>query len=136
MLHLDPSWIPFALLMAHFVGDYWLQSDWMAIEKGKSLWVAGLHGAVYVLPHALVVSSPVALLVIGGTHALIDHYSVGSFMCFWHNRLSPCARWQKEDDVDWTGMSTSRPLAITFLVYVAMDNSLHLIINGLACYFL
>jgi hypothetical protein len=41
-------------IVAHLVGDYVLQSDWMALEKtepGRKGWIAALvHGLVYTIP--------------------------------------------------------------------------------------
>lgn len=42
-----------------------------------------LHAAVYTLPFAVLTLDPVALLLIGGTHAVIDHYRLGARWCWW-----------------------------------------------------
>ncbi len=34
----------FESLLAHLVGDYLIQSDWMATEKVKRWWPAIVHG--------------------------------------------------------------------------------------------
>ena len=39
--------IPLTLLVAHFVGDFILQSDWMAINKSKRWDALSLHVFVY-----------------------------------------------------------------------------------------
>lgn len=39
--------IPISLLAAHFVGDFLLQSDWMAINKSKNWRALGWHAYVY-----------------------------------------------------------------------------------------
>ena len=62
------------IILAHLVGDYLIQSDWMASEKTKKWWPAIAHGITYTLPYALVTQSLLALAVIAGTHVIIDHY--------------------------------------------------------------
>lgn len=39
------------ILVLHFVGDFILQSDWMAIHKSKNWGILGIHCAVYVIPY-------------------------------------------------------------------------------------
>ena len=37
----------YVLLVAHFVGDFLCQSDWMALNKSKSWWALTMHVGVY-----------------------------------------------------------------------------------------
>jgi hypothetical protein len=37
-------------ILAHMVGDYLLQSHWMATEKTKRSLAAGVHAGTYTLP--------------------------------------------------------------------------------------
>ncbi len=48
-------------LVAHAVGDYILQSHWMATEKTNQHFAAAAHAVVYTLPFALITQSPAAL---------------------------------------------------------------------------
>lgn len=41
--------LPLSLLVAHFIGDFLLQSDWMATQKSKQNAVLTLHALVYSL---------------------------------------------------------------------------------------
>jgi hypothetical protein len=41
--------VPLSLLAAHFVGDFLLQSDWMATNKSKHWDVLAIHATVYSL---------------------------------------------------------------------------------------
>ena len=66
-----------ALLTAHFVGDFLLQNDWMALNKSKSWWVLTAHCFVYsVLVGATLATytnnSPMAVLLVFAPHFLTD----------------------------------------------------------------
>jgi hypothetical protein len=45
------------IILAHLVGDYLIQSDWMANEKTKRWWPAIAHGLTYTIPYVLVTQS-------------------------------------------------------------------------------
>ena len=59
-------------IAAHLVGDYILQSNWMATEKTKSSVAAAAHAASYTVPFALITSNIYALMIISITHFVID----------------------------------------------------------------
>lgn len=77
------------IILAHLVGDYLIQSHWMATEKVNRWWPAIAHGLSYTLPYALVTQSPVALVVIAGTHILIDRYRLAKHVVWLKNQLGP-----------------------------------------------
>ena len=41
--------IPLSLLIAHFIGDFLLQSDWMALNKSKNWGALAAHSYVYAM---------------------------------------------------------------------------------------
>ncbi|MEI7451645.1 MAG: DUF3307 domain-containing protein [Candidatus Falkowbacteria bacterium] len=68
------------LLACHFIGDFGLQSAWMAENKGKSWEINFYHAATYtavfiVLGHV----SLLATLLI-----LVSHFIIDPLMCRWH----------------------------------------------------
>lgn len=78
------------LLVCHRVGDYVLQSDWMASEKTKGWRPAVAHATVYTLPFMLLFGFQwEPLLLIGGTHLIIDHYRLARYICWAKNIISP-----------------------------------------------
>lgn len=83
---------PILFLLCHLVGDYLLQSDWMASTKTSRMWPAFVHAVVYTIPFALVLTqSHTALAIIAGTHFIIDHWRLARYVCWLKNRLAP--RW-------------------------------------------
>lgn len=126
------------ILLAHLAGDYLFQSDWMANEKTKKWWPAIAHGITYTIPYALInllpdmwgsVSIP-ALLVIGSTHVLIDHYRLARHVAWFKNQAAPKEYRSKWEDCQGTGYPSDKaPFMAVWLMIIA-DNTMHLIING------
>lgn len=137
-------------IVVHLVGDYILQSDWMASEKTKRWGVALFHAFTYALPFLFFRPSLVGFLVIWLSHALIDRYRVARFVVYAKNFLAPKTEWYRVNPYDeklatwwypWaecsgTGYHQSRPAWLTVWLLIIADNTMHIIINGLALRFL
>jgi hypothetical protein len=78
-------------LVAHAIGDYVLQSDWMASEKVKKSSAALAHVTTYFLPFLFLTTNWKALLFIVGTHFVIDRWRLARYVCWIKNWLAP--RW-------------------------------------------
>ena len=65
-------------LLCHLIGDYVLQSDWMANEKTKKSVAALAHAITYGLPFLFLRPSLAAFLLIVGSHFLIDRFRLTS----------------------------------------------------------
>lgn len=113
--------------LAHMVGDYLIQSHWMANAKTKRWWPAILHGVTYTLPFVLITQSPLALLVIGGSHIVIDHWRLARYVVWFRNLFAPKG-WRAPLSSP-TGTPGDAPdwLAV-WLLFIA-DNILHMLIN-------
>lgn len=117
------------VLLAHLVGDYLLQSDWMANQKTKHWWPAWAHALTYGLPFLLVTRSPAALGVIVITHAVIDHYRLARYVVWAKNFLAP-----RDWNPPWgactaTGYPAGRPDWLAVWLMIIADNTIHLLIN-------
>ena len=73
-------------LIAHGVGDYLLQSEWMAREKTKRSLAALVHSLTYLLPFLFITTNPLTLAVIGGTHFVIDRWHLARMVAWLKNR--------------------------------------------------
>lgn len=112
-------------ILAHLVGDYLLQSHWMATEKTKQSTAAAVHAVTYALPFVFLTRSVGALAFIVGTHFLIDRFRLARFVVWIKNgdwQSAPTATGYREDVPAW--------LAVWLLIIA--DNTLHLICNGVA----
>ena len=114
-------------LILHLIGDYVTQTDWMARNKNRNLFVATLHATVYSLPFLLLKPSGLALAVILGTHIIIDRYRLARFVVFAKNKLTqPSLEWK---DANKTGFHYDTPPWLAVWLMIIVDNTLHLTIN-------
>lgn len=112
-------------LIAHLLGDYCLQSHVMASRKTSSWRWALLHAAIYTLPFLLLTRSPAALLVIGGTHAVIDRYRLAAAWCRWYGVGHP-GLWHRSETFE------APPAFLLVWLVIIVDNTAHLLINHVA----
>lgn len=116
-----------AIILAHLVGDYVLQNHWMAVQK-TSRWLPALaHGVTYTIPFVLITQSWAALLVIGGTHVIIDRYRLAKYLVWARDRVAPRGH-RGSPAVGATGNDAAPVWLSTWLMIIA-DNTVHLLIN-------
>lgn len=119
-------------LLAHAIGDYLLQSDWLARNKTKRHWPAALHAVTYALPFLCITRSPAALAVIVSTHFVIDRWRLARFVVRVKNLAF--SSW----DEAWvpfnpaTGAPKRQPAYLAVWLLIITDNVLHVLINGVA----
>jgi hypothetical protein len=117
-------------LLAHLLGDYVLQSDWMAQEKTRRWGVAIVHAVVYSLPFLLLCSPSLeAMAVIIPTHAVIDRLRLAKYVCYAKNFMAPRWYWHLWKDCEATGYHKDRPPWMSVWLLILADNTLHLLIN-------
>ena len=140
-------------LILHLIGDYVLQSDWMAQRKTKHWFPALCHSVVYSLPFLLITSS-YAWFVIFSTHYFIDRYRLARYVVYAKNFLAPRDTyhgmihdsggtrhewtdwWHEWKDCSATGYHKDSPLWLSVWLLIAADNTIHLLINYLSIEFL
>lgn len=120
-------------LVAHAIGDYVLQSDWMATEKTKRTVAALAHVAAYAVPFIVLGASPAALALIVGTHFVIDRWRLARYAVWAKNWLGPNRPWS---ECVATGYPPDRPAWMTVWLLIIADNVLHVLCNGLALRYL
>jgi hypothetical protein len=141
--------------LCHFIGDFWLQSDWMALNKNKKTWNCLVHVLIYTSVFLLITTSWKALLFIGVTHFIIDrwpfllkrliwwknHFPLGEYP-HWnycnstgyyddspYNTFKASGKIKEDMDRYW---GTPRHFFITIWIYITIDNTLHLLCNLIA----
>jgi hypothetical protein len=120
-------------VLAHAVGDYILQSDWMARQKVKHTYAALCHVATYTLPFLLLTRSPPALIAIAGSHFLVDRYRLSRYVVWAKNWLGTNRPWR---ECAATGYQPERPEWLDVWLLIIVDNIMHITCNGLALAYL
>ncbi len=121
-------------LVAHLVGDYLLQSDWMASNKHRRMDAALVHVIFYTLPFVFITQQPVALGLIALTHLIVDRYGLARYVVWLKNRPWPGSRpWS---ECRKTGFPPDMPVWSASWLVVIVDNVIHILCNGVIIYFL
>jgi hypothetical protein len=146
-------------LLAHAIGDYVLQSDWMANEKTKRSVAALVHVLTYAIPFLFLRPSWLALLVIISTHFVIDRWRLARYVVWAKNFIAPRRRLVGQLDTgpkgndrirswvgyarnlpwresDLTGYPCDTPAWLAVWLMIIADNIMHVFINGLALKYL
>jgi len=140
-------------LLAHAVGDYGLQSDWMAADKTSKWQPALAHAFTYTLPFLFLTRCWWALLLIMGSHYVIDRYRLIRYYIWLKNFISPkvvpkevlkfnpdgslasssitYVRYYSWEQCSKTGMYTGKPDWLAVWLMIITDNLAHILCNGL-----
>ena len=122
-------------LVAHLVGDFVLQSDWMATEKTKRSLAALAHVTTYSIPFLFLRPSPAAVAFIAGTHFAIDRWQLARYVCWAKNWLSPNGN-KPWSECRGTGYGPDKPPFMAVWLMIIADNTMHVICNGFALAYL
>lgn len=128
-------------LLLHAIGDYVLQSDWMASKKSlptmEGYAAITAHAAWYTFPFIFLTNSAWALGFIFGTHWLIDHFKLARYIVWVKNFIGPPGSNYPWAECNATGYHKDRPPFMAVWLYIFCDNTMHVICNGIALkYFL
>jgi hypothetical protein len=121
------------ILLAHLVGDYLLQTHWMATKKVERWLPAIAHGLTYTVPYLFVTQSPAALVTIAGTHIVIDRYRLAKHLMWFKNQFAPRAHrptWAEAQGN--AGYPANTPAWMATWLMIIADNTVHLLINTAA----
>lgn len=123
--------------LAHAIGDYLIQSHWMATEKVKSNLAAAIHALTYAIPFTFLCdASWIALAVIVLMHFAIDRWRLARYVVYGKNLIAPAVVWQPWESCQHTGYPDTVPQWLAVWLLIIADNVLHLITNAAAIQFL
>ena len=139
-------------LLVHIFGDFFMQSDWIALNKSKRSFPCLVHVVIYTSCFLILTLSWKALLVIGGTHFIIDRFHTPLKRFIWlRGHMNPSLSYPEYKKCNSTGYfddspyntakpsptdGTPRLFNISIWLYIIHDNWLHLAINYMALKYL
>lgn len=112
-------------LVAHMIGDYFLQPHSWAVEKTRNSLIAGMHALTYTTTFVFITQSTLALTVIFITHFFIDRFRLAKYVTWFKNGMS-------EDCMTDTGFPKDTPPYLAVWLLIIMDNLMHIVCNGVA----
>lgn len=126
-------------LLAHAIGDYVIQSHYMATNKTKSSRVALYHALTYAIPFLFLWRSWSAMAVIVGSHFVLDRWRLARYVVAFKNLfLSTPAEYERLSyEIDMaTGFPKETPQWLAVWLLIIVDNVCHVLLNGLALKYL
>jgi hypothetical protein len=118
-------------LLAHVIGDYLLQSDWMA-QKKTTQWLPALaHAVTYSLPFLPLRPAPLGWLIIATSHFVIDRWRLARYVCWATGLLAP-PPYRTWRECRATGFPPEREPWMSSWLLIIADNTLHVVINALS----
>jgi len=108
------------------VGDYIAQSDWMATRKTREHGPAAAHALAYTACFLPITRNPKALVLIGGTHFVIDRYRLARHVVWAKNQVAPADYRTPRTS---TGYSDATPPWMSTWLLIIVDNTMHACVN-------
>lgn len=122
-------------LVCHLIGDYMLQSSWQTSTK-RIRWEAALfHAVCYSLPFVFLGPSKLGFAFIVLTHAAIDHFGLARYIC-WAKEWLGFSKPKPWKECTATGYDPNLPPWLSVWLMIIVDNTLHVLCNGIAFKFL
>ncbi|HEY1297827.1 MAG TPA: DUF3307 domain-containing protein [Chloroflexota bacterium] len=118
-------------LIVHVIGDFMLQSDWMARSKTRDSFAAAVHAIIYAIPFLVFRPSPLAWFTIAGSHFLIDRWRLARYVCWASGLLAP-PPYRSWTDCKQTGYAPEKEPWMSAWLLIIADNTLHVLINALS----
>ena len=127
--------LPISLIIAHFVGDFLLQSNWMALNKSKS-WLAltahcfvysvfvGAWAASYVSGQSVYYNSPLWVPFIFVPHFITDAITSRITSKLWFINLEPILV-VFENEPKYTHYASVKATRHWFFVMIGLDQLIH-----------
>lgn len=104
------SWI-----LAHLIGDYLLQNDWMALNKKSKSWICAVHVATYMLPFLFCGFAWWQLALIAGQHYLQDRTN----FIMWLMKVKGSEGFATGPCAPWSIIVTDNIIHILFIAFIS-----------------
>lgn len=105
-------------IIAHLIGDYLLQTDWMAKQKKITSWACIIHVLSYMVPFLFCGLPAWALFAIGAQHFAQDRWG----FVVWLMNKKGSADFAKPPMAPWSIIVTDNVLHVVFISAVVALN--------------
>jgi len=102
-------------IYAHLIGDYLIQTDWMANGKKRSSWICAVHILTYLLPFAFTGLAWWQIALIGAQHFAQDRTG----FVVWLMKAKGSAAFLQPPCGPWSVIVTDNILHILWMAAVA-----------------
>ena len=102
-------------IYAHLIGDYLIQTDWMATGKKRSSWICAIHVLTYLIPFLFTPMVWWQLALIGAEHFAQDRTAFVP----WLMRAKGSAAFVQPPCGPWSVIVTDNILHVLFMAGVA-----------------
>ena len=102
-------------IYAHLIGDYLIQTDWMANGKKRASWICAVHVLTYLLPFLLTPLAWWQVALIGAEHFVQDRTAFVP----WLMRAKGSAAFVQPPCGPWSVIVTDNILHVLFMAGVA-----------------
>jgi len=121
----------FDIIVAHIIGDYFLQNNYLALTKNiknaEGFMACVAHCTIYALTYAIIVAPDFEFIfTVFMGHYIMDRYSLGEKYLRAVGGRSVNEFLEIEQPMD---RFTALQAAFTAIVYVIVDNTMHLLIT-------
>ena len=105
--------------LAHMIGDYILQNDYISFGKKKSSWICLLHILLYLLPFCFCQLSMGQLVLIGVQHFVQDRWN----FVVWFMKVKGCDEFLKPPCAPWSVIVTDNTFHLMWIALVVAMGS-------------
>jgi hypothetical protein len=112
------------LVILHLIGDWLLQTDWMAKEKGKNPQALAAHVSIWAacfIPAAVWLYNPLWLVWLVGTHLLLDGTG---FVRWWMRNVKRVPEADLRGSAWWLAVVVDQVFHLLALVPIAVSAAL------------
>jgi len=101
-------------IFAHLIGDYILQTDWMAEGKKRSSLICAIHVLTYLIPFLFCVDHGWQWFAIGIEHFIQDRTNI----VVWLMKKKGSGRFAEPPMAPWSIILTDNILHVLFIAFV------------------
>jgi hypothetical protein len=101
-------------ILAHLIGDYILQNDWMALGKKRSNSICLVHVLTYLIPFLFTGLVWWGIVLIGIEHFIQDRTNI----ILWFMRMKGSAKFAEPPIAPWSIILTDNIIHILFIAFI------------------